>query len=108
MSSKKPVHKSKPFIRCAAMYIGAKLYQGENHAETIMGAVKEGQDVSRINRWKDGLFITSDERIITREQAKQEFGISTSEEIPLQFGLPKAATVKTPTFYQHNLGPKKQ
>ena len=44
----------------AAIRINGKIYTGKDHGEAIEKAHKEGKDVSKIDREKDGLFLLSD------------------------------------------------
>jgi hypothetical protein len=45
-------------------------------------AKREGKSLAGVNRERDGGFITNDKRFITRVQAKQEFGVTHSEQVP--------------------------
>jgi len=65
----------------AVIQIGDKTYEGKNHYEAIEQAKKAGEDVSGIDRERDGKFKTFDGRIITREEAQKEFGASHSHEL---------------------------
>ena len=71
----------KPKIISAAIRVGSKVYQGKHHDEAIEKAKEDGKDVSKIDKEKDGLFQVSDGRLISREQAGKEFGITHSEEL---------------------------
>ena len=64
--------------------IGGTLYEGKDHGEAIKKAEQAGEDISNVNREKDGMFMV-DGKLYTREEAKKEFGISHSHEI----GQPK-------------------
>ncbi|HCU07156.1 MAG TPA: hypothetical protein DIC42_06245, partial [Holosporales bacterium] len=58
-------------IESAVIEINGKIYEGKNHAEAILAAQAEGQDISQVNRQADGKFKLSDGTIIDRAQAKQ-------------------------------------
>ena len=55
-----------------------KIYTGYNHGEAIEKGVKEGGSFA--GRSDQG-FLTSDGRFITRAEAKENYGFSTSEEL---------------------------
>lgn len=66
-------------VQSAVIEIGGKLYEGNNHAEAILKAKADGQDISQVNRAKEGKFKLSDGTIIGREEAKTRFGQDRSE-----------------------------
>jgi hypothetical protein len=66
----------------AAIRINGNLYTGASHKEAINKAKKDGKSVANVNRLRDGKFITSDKRIISRDTAKKKFGVSHSSEVP--------------------------
>ena len=68
-------------ITAAAIRIQGKVYTAKHHDEAIEKAKADGKDVSKIDKEKDGLFQVSDGRLISREQAGKEFGITHSEEL---------------------------
>ena len=63
----------------AVIEIGGKMYEGKNHAEAILKAKADGQDISQVNRQAQGKFKLSDGTIIDRAEAKQRFGQDRSE-----------------------------
>jgi hypothetical protein len=69
-------------ITNAAISANGKIYTGADHAEAIAKAEAEGTPKGSLSREKDGLFQTSDGRIITRDEAQSEFGIRNSHEVP--------------------------
>lgn len=78
------VQDTKTSIQNAAIRVGDKVYEGEDHGQAINKASQAGEDVSGIDREKDGLFKTSDGRLINRDESKSEFGINHSHQIPDQ------------------------
>ena len=66
-------------IESAVIEIGDKIYEGKNHAEAILKAKTDGQDISQINRQAEGKFKLSDGTIIDRAGAKTRFGQDRSE-----------------------------
>ena len=66
-------------ITSAVVNINGKEYEGKNHAEAILKAQADGQDISQVDRQAEGLFKLSDGTIINRDQAKQQFGQDRSE-----------------------------
>jgi hypothetical protein len=66
-------------ITSAVININGKEYEGKNHAEAILKAQADGQDISQVDRQAEGLFKLSDGTIINREQAKEQFGQDRSE-----------------------------
>jgi hypothetical protein len=66
-------------ITSAVININGKKYEGKNHAEAILKAQADGQDISQVDRQAEGLFKLSDGTIINREQAKEQFGQDRSE-----------------------------
>lgn len=68
-------------ITHAAIRIQGKVYTAKHHQEAIDKAEADGKDISKVDREKDGLFQVSDGRLISREQAGKEFGITHSEEL---------------------------
>ena len=68
-------------ITAAAIRVQGKVYTAKHHDEAIEKAKADGKDVSKIDKEKDGLFQVSDGRLISREQAGKEFGITDSEEL---------------------------
>lgn len=71
-----------PTIEKAAVEKNGRVYTGSDHGEAIKKAQKSGEGISMSDRQKEGKFITSDNRIIDRKQAKEEFGITQSHEVP--------------------------
>lgn len=67
-----------------AIKVNGNLYYGKDHREAINNAKKSGEDVSKVNRERDGLFETSLGKILNREQAKESFGIDKSENMDKQ------------------------
>ena len=65
----------------AAIRVQGKVYTAKHHQEAIDKAEADGKDISKVDREKDGLFQVSDGRLISREQAGKEFGITHSEEL---------------------------
>ncbi len=69
-------------IKKAAIKVSGKIYTGDSHPQAMHKAWREGKSLAGVNRERDGKFLTSDGRIISRSQAKKEFGITHSEEVP--------------------------
>lgn len=69
----------KPKVESAVIEIGGTIYEGKNHAEAILNAKENGQDISNVNRQDEGKFRLSDGTIIDRATAKQQFGQDRSE-----------------------------
>ena len=76
------VTEKNPEIQSATIKIGDNLYEGVDHGEAIANAKAAGEDISKVNRERDGLFKTSDGRLITRDEAQEEFGIRHSAQVP--------------------------
>ena len=68
-------------ITASAIRVQGKVYTAKHHQEAIDKAEADGKDISKVDREKDGLFQVSDGRLISREQAGKEFGITHSEEL---------------------------
>jgi hypothetical protein len=68
-----------PSILSAVININGKTYEGKNHAEAILKAKEDGQDISQVNRKADGMFKLSDGTIISRAEAKSRFGQDRAE-----------------------------
>lgn len=66
-------------IESAVIEIGGKQYEGKNHAEAILNAKADGQDISQVDRQAQGQFKLSDGTIIDRAEAKTRFGQDRSE-----------------------------
>ena len=66
-------------IESAVIEIGGKIYEGKNHAEAILKAKSDGQDISKVNRQAQGKFKLSDGTIIDRAESKSRFGQDRSE-----------------------------
>jgi len=66
-------------IESAVIEIGGKIYEGKNHAEAILKAKADGQDISQVNRQAEGKFKLSDGTIIDRAESKTRFGQDRSE-----------------------------
>lgn len=75
------------YITNAAIKINGKVYEAPNHKMAMEKALEKGENLEGFNQQRDGLFKTSDNRLITREEAQKEFGIRHSEEIEKK--LPK-------------------
>lgn len=73
-----------PKIEQAALEVDGQLMTGIHHENILKQAKKEGKDTSGIDKEQDGLFTVSDGRVINRQQADEEFGITHSHEIPKQ------------------------
>jgi len=58
------------------------VYTGSSHVEAIQKAQKAGEDISIKDKQKEGKFTTTDGRLIDRNQAREEFGITQSHEVP--------------------------
>jgi hypothetical protein len=82
----KMLYPEAPKVESAVIKIGDKVYEGNDHGEAIEKARQAGEDVSQIDRERDGMFRTSDGRIITREEAMKEFGADHSEQLIKQGG----------------------
>jgi len=68
-----------PTVEAAVIEIGGKMYEGKNHAEAILKAKADGQDISQVDRQGQGKFRLSDGTIIDRAEAKKRFGKDRSE-----------------------------
>ena len=68
-----------PTVESAVIEINGKLYDGRNHAEAILKAEADGQDISQVDRKAQGKFRLSDGTIIDRAEAKARFGQDRSE-----------------------------
>jgi len=73
------VKDEKPTVESAVITIGGKTYEGKNHAEAILNAKADGQDISNVDRKAEGKFKLSDGTIIDRAEAKKMFGNDRSE-----------------------------
>lgn len=76
--------KAKEMVKNAAILADGRLFEGKSHIEALQEAKKEGIDTSKIDKEKDGLFRTTEGRIINRKQSLKEFGVEHSEDIPAQ------------------------
>lgn len=74
----------KKVITNAAIKVDGQVFEAERHKLALDKAKSEGVDISGVNKQKEGLFRTSDQRLITRKEAKEEFGIDESEDIMKQ------------------------
>ena len=79
--------KINPKILKAAIEVGGEVFEAQHHEQAIKEAERRGLDTEFINKDEDGKFTTSDNRLIDREQAEDEFGITHSHEIPKQKSL---------------------
>ncbi len=61
-----------------------KEYTGADHGAAIEAARAAGEDVSEINRERDGMFKVSDGSVIDRKEAELRYGMDHSHEIPAQ------------------------
>jgi hypothetical protein len=71
-----------PQIESAAVKPTDTVYEGASHAEAIKKAQAAGEDIKMADKQKEGMFKTTDGRLIDREQAKEEFGVTQSHEVP--------------------------
>lgn len=69
-------------IKSAAIKVGDKVYEGVSHADAISKAPKELQKELMASKEEKGLFKTKDGKLITREEANKQYGITHSEEVP--------------------------
>jgi phosphoribosylamine-glycine ligase len=76
-----PAGKDGRTIKSALIKVDGKAYTAKHHIDAIKQAEKEGKDVSKVDKEKDGRFMLSDNSVITRDEAFKEFGIRHSEEI---------------------------
>ena len=58
--------------RAASSEIGGKIYEGKNHAEAILKAKADGQDISQVNRQAEGKFKLSACLLLTEQKLKQD------------------------------------
>lgn len=72
-------NKSDAKIESAVIEINGKIYEGKNHAEAILKAKADGQDISNVNRQAEGKFRLTDGSIIDRAESKSRFGQDRSE-----------------------------
>lgn len=70
-----------PIVEAAVIDINGVTYEGRNHAEAILKAQEDGQDISNTNRQADGKFRLSDGSIIDREEALARFGQDRAENL---------------------------
>lgn len=70
-----------PKITASAIKVNGKIFEGKHHDDALAKAKSAGYDTSKVDKEKEGLFRVSDGRLITRSQAKEEFGITHSEEV---------------------------
>lgn len=70
-----------PTIKSAVINVNGKMYEGANHAEALLKAQQDGQDISNVDRKAEGKFILSDGSIIDRDEAKERFGSDRSERL---------------------------
>jgi hypothetical protein len=82
---------TKVTVSKAVIEIGGKMYEGNNHAEAILKAKADGQDISQVDRQAQGKFKLSDGTIIDRAESKSRFGQDRSELIIPQDEAAKAA-----------------
>lgn len=68
-----------PTIKSAVINVNGKMYEGANHAEALLKAQQDGQDISHVDRKGEGKFMLSDGSIIDRAEAKERFGSDKSE-----------------------------
>lgn len=89
--------KKKPPIDSAAIIAGGSLFTARHHDEAIEKAEEAGADISKIDEERDGKFLTTDDRLIDREEAKEEFGITHSDELKGTLGnlFPKKSKMKS-------------
>lgn len=80
-----------PTIQSAVIEIGGKTYEGKNHAEAILAAQADGQDISQVDRSAEGKFKLSNGEIIDRAQAKAQFVADRSEQLIPQDDASKQA-----------------
>lgn len=66
-------------IESAVIEINGKEYEGKNHAEAILKAKDAGEDISNVDRKGEGKFKLTDGTIISREEAKTQFGKDRAE-----------------------------
>lgn len=76
-----PTVPNKEKIVKPVMNINGKFYYGKDHGVIMENAQKEGVDMLKIDRQRDGMFETSTGRLLTRRESAKEFGISHSHEI---------------------------
>ena len=72
---------SAPHITNAVLVVGGKIYEADNHYHAKEWARNDGQDVSKVEIERDGMFRVSDGRLLSRQQAKEEFNFQRSEQI---------------------------
>ena len=70
-----------PKIVSAVAQVGDKQYEGASHEEALNQGGMSKKTSEEGKDWQ-ARFKTTDGRLITRDQAKSEFGISHSEEVP--------------------------
>ena len=66
----------------SAIKVKGKVFTGKNHGEAIKKAQSKGYDIKMSDREKIGKFKTP-KGLLTRKQAKKEYGITHSHEIKL-------------------------
>ena len=72
---------AKKRIVAAAIRVNGKLYTGLHHDEAMAKAKAEGQSLEGFDREKDGKFLISDGRVLSRAETAKEFhGITHSEQ----------------------------
>ena len=73
---------AQPEIKAAVIEGEKGLYEAPSHAEAIKEAQNAGEDIAMKDKQAEGKFTTTDGRVIDRKQAKEEFGVSQSHEVP--------------------------
>lgn len=71
----------KATVESAVIEIGGKTYEGKNHAEAILRAKEDGQDISQVDRKGQGKFKLSDGTVIDRSEAKKRFKADKAEQL---------------------------
>lgn len=84
-------NQAEPTVAKAIIEINGKTYEGKNHAEAILKAKAEGQDILQVDRKGQGQFMLSDGTIISREDANKRFGADNAERLIEQDDVSKQA-----------------
>ena len=91
--------KEKPKIVSAVVKVNGKQYEGASHEEALNKAGLSKNNTTEGKDWTP-YFKTDDGRLITREQAKEEFGITHSEEVPELKAKQDAVAVQSPAPFK--------
>jgi len=84
-----------PKIEKPTIVVEGEVITAADHGKAIKKAEELGLDTSKIVRERDGKFLTTDGRLLNREEAIKEFGIDHSHDIKNQESSKGSITPKT-------------